>query len=80
MTVEIFLYLFAGVIGLVIFYYIIEGAVRSGTKELRTIQKKQNDILLMLLNRQGIGKDELQEIFLKEKKDLWSAMKNYQSE
>lgn len=62
---------------LVIMYYLISSAVSSGIKEQTKLLKKQNDILLKMLNEQGISKQELSDTFLEEKKALWPGMKNY---
>lgn len=61
---------------LIIMYYLIAGAVSSALKEQTKLLKKQNNILLKMLNEQGVDKDELNDTFVMEKKDLWSTMKN----
>ena len=45
-------------VGVIIFYYLIAGA------------------LSRMLNEQAIDKDELTDIFLMDKKELWPSMKN----
>lgn len=70
----------ASIIGLVITlwiaYELIRSAVKAAMKEQNALIKKQNDILLMMLNKQGFSKDDLYEIFRKDKGDIWSLMKN----
>jgi len=73
------LYLFVAIVGMIITYYLIAGAVSAGMQKSNAIMKKQNDILLKMLNEQGVDKDELTELFLMEKKELWPSMKNKQS-
>jgi hypothetical protein len=64
------------IIGIIILYFLISGAVSSGTKEQTKLLKKQNDILLKMLNEQGVDKQELLDVFVAEKTDLWPTMKS----
>jgi len=72
----LWVYLFAAIISLVITYHLIASAVSAGMRKTNDLLKKQNDILLKTLNEQGTDKDELNDIFLMEKKELWPSMKN----
>lgn len=64
------------IIFLIIIYFLISYAVASGVREQTKLLQKQNDILLKMLNQQGISKQDLLDIFIGEKKDMWSTMKN----
>lgn len=77
-TTEIIVVSAAGFcIWLWIMYALIKAAVKSGAKEQNSLIQKQNDILVMMLNKMGVDKDELIEIFLQEKKALWTSLKNH---
>jgi hypothetical protein len=54
-----FLYLIAGIISLIIMYYIIKDAVISGTKELLKEMKLNNDFKMQELRKQGFTEDEI---------------------
>lgn len=72
----LWIYLFAAIVSLIISYHLIASAVSAGMRKTNDILKKQNEILLKTLNEQGTDKDELNDIFLVEKKALWPSMKS----
>lgn len=63
-------------INLAIWHSVIKSSVKGGLNEQNKILEKQNKILITLLNKEGISKDELTEIFLMETKDFWPSLKN----
>lgn len=79
---NILLIVMASIIGFVImlaiYHAVIKSAVKAAMKDQNQLIKKQNDILLMMLNKQGVDKDELMDIFLQEKKDMWPSLINYE--
>jgi len=57
-----FIYLIASVIGIVIYYQMLIGAVASGMKKTNQILEQQNKILLKWLNHQGFDTKELENL------------------
>jgi hypothetical protein len=77
LTVVIFL----TAIGVIILsYFLIREAVRSGSRRQVELLEKQNQLLTMLLNQQGVDKNDLIDIFITGKKDPWLSLKNHSAE
>jgi hypothetical protein len=53
--------LFIGILSLIIFYYIIRGAVSSGTKELKDQLRLQNKLKVREMKREGYTNEEIME-------------------
>ena len=66
--------LLAIAIWLFIIYQIIYSSIRNATKSQNYNLKMQNRLLIKLLMKQGVSKDELKEIHNQENDDFWERL------
>lgn len=63
------------IITLMILYAIIQGAVKSGTKDLKELTRIQNRLLTKMLNEQGTSAKEILEIPHYKPEDFYNTLK-----
>lgn len=74
--IEATVYFLGGLICLFILHWVIASAVKQANKPLRDEVKKQNYLLMKLLNQQGVSKDEIMDLFVEQKADVLQSLKN----
>jgi len=62
-------------VSLIILYFLIEGAVKSGTKDIKEMIRMQNRYLSKMLNEQGTSAKEILEIPHYKPEDFYKTLK-----